>query len=79
MFLRNLAKKNSIAANQIEGEEGEIIDLQSRFPACDDTEELLVSLQYKPIPMTLELRKRRYEEQLRKRYNLAKEKNCTLL
>lgn len=39
----------------------------------------IIRLTYVEVPQTLELRKRQYEEQLREKYNIPKEKTGKLL
>ena len=52
--------------NQVNGSQGE-----------DDN--IIIHLTYVKVPQTLEVRKRQYEEQLREKYNIPKEKTGKLL
>lgn len=42
-------------------------------------EEYSISLSYKTVPMTIALRKRKFEEEQRVKYGIVKEKMCDIL
>lgn len=64
-------------ANVFKKKEAVVVSVNSIPLGVED--KAIVNLTYVEVPQTLEMRKRQYEEQLREKYNIPKEKTGKLL